>query len=177
MSLQNSKINSVFINFVTLSDIKTLILMKNIFLFIGSLLLLNISVSGQESTMEVTLKYLNEKFAGKCSIEVVNKVLTAKFFDGEKLFREDNVSLKELDVNGIGYDANGKIFFVACKQGLSDCVSRILYVNKISRGYGRLSFPIALDEKGVADMTKAFTDMIKFATDKKHKNNNPPKLY
>lgn len=151
--------------------------MKNIFLFIGALFLLNISANGQENPMEQTLKYLNEKLAGKCSIEVVNKVLTAKFYDGDKLFREDNVSLKELDVNGIGYDAKEKIFFVACKKGLSDCVSRVLYVNKISRGYGRLSFPVILDEKSVVDMTKAFTDMIKFATDKKRKNNNPPKLY
>ncbi len=131
-----------------------------------------ITVSAQEITMEETLAYINKKFGQTCQIDVLRGVLTARYFDGPEVIREDQVLCKSLNLSSMYYDKGSRIFAIDC-TGNSKCVDRQLFVRKIQRDYNRISFPVVLDPKGEQAMKKAMTHMIRLVLEPKYSSSEP----
>ena len=129
-------------------------------------------VNAQEISMEETLGYLNRKLGGGIVVDVERGVIIAKYNQGGQLYREDQVLCKALDLPTMGYDSQEMVFYINC-TGSSKCVDRQLYVRKIQRDYGRLSFPVTLDSKGVEGFKKAFTHMVRLVIEPKYKSSEP----
>ncbi len=145
-------------------------LMKTLFLLLPAFLF-SFSLRAQ-ITMEQTLAYINGKLGAKCTIEVVHGIVIARYYENGTLFREDKVSLKELDLKRMGYEAKDKIFFIPCR-GDDDCVDRKLFDTKIRRQYSRFSFVLDTNKKSVDGMMKAFSHMSKLAASPKYSSSEP----
>lgn len=136
-----------------------------------------IKIQAQEINMEQTLDYINAKISPRCSIEVVKGILIGIYKDGGQVVREDQVNVKDLDINSIKYNATENIFSINCKGAPSKkCVSRELYnigPGEVYRPYARISFETYLDQKSADGLKNAFTHMMRLVMEPKYKSSEP----
>ena len=126
----------------------------------------------QNIDMEQTIDYINRKLGGAVTIEVKRGYIISKYFDNGELYREDHVSSKDLNINSIKYDAENRLLLIDCRNNL-DCVDRQLYIRKISRSYGRISFPVSVNAKSADGLTKAFKHLLKLVENPKYESDEP----
>lgn len=148
--------------------------LRKCFLFSLCLFFPVMKILAQEVTMEQTIAFINKKLGSQCTLEVSHGIINAKYYkpDGT-LYREDKVSTKELDYTKIRFEPEEKVLYVSCKDKYDECVDRQLYITKVHGHYSRLSFVVNPDPKTIESMTKAFSYLIRFATDSKFKTNDP----
>lgn len=138
------------------------------------MLIFDFPLQAQNLGFEETLTYINSKLGEEFTVNVERGIIIANYYtQDKKLYRQDQVNPRDLDTNKIYYDQTEKLFIINCLGTRNKCVDRNLYVNKISRTYSRISFNIALDNKSIAGLKKAFRHLIKLATLSKYKNNEP----
>ncbi len=104
---------------------------------------------------EETMRYINKKLAGKCSLDIIKGVLYATHYENNELVRKDKVKFEALDIKKKGFEDDGVIFFIPCLE--EECVERKLLKDNIKKFYSRISFAIEnTDEKGREGIMKAF---------------------
>jgi hypothetical protein len=126
----------------------------------------------QAITMQQTVDYIRQKLGQSIEIEVAGGYLSARYHDGEAIYREDQVKCTDLSIESIQYDKDARIFSIDCANK-KDCVDRQLVIRKIDRQYGRISFPVDLDEKSAAGLKNAFAHMIRLVQNPKYKSEIP----
>ncbi len=126
----------------------------------------------QAITMQQTLDYIRQKLGKSIEIEVAGGYLSARFLDGETIYREDQVKCTELNIASIQYDKESRLLWIDC-GAKADCVDRQLVVRKIDRQYGRISFPVDLDAKSAEGLKNAFAHMIRLVQNPKYKSETP----
>lgn len=127
---------------------------------------------GQDIDMEQTLEYLNVKLRPTAELTVDRGILVSRYFKNGQIIREDQVMCKDLDMETISYDATAGILSINCRTGLK-CVDRQMFIRKIQRDYGRISFPVKLDAKSIAGTQKALKHMVNLVLDTKYKSAEP----
>lgn len=133
---------------------------------------MNTIAIGQDITMEQTLAYINNKLKPTSELTVDRGILVSRYFQNDQIVREDQAMCKDLDLTSIDYDASSGIFAINCKSG-SKCVDRQMFIRRIQRDYGRISFPVKLDSKSANGMKKAFSHMLNLVLDPKYKSSEP----
>jgi len=127
----------------------------------------------QKLGFDETLSYINSKLGGSIKVTVDRGIVVSSYFENGKLYRDDHMNPRDIDTNKIFYDAAENLFCLNCQGGKNKCVDRNIYVNKISRGYSRMSFMVTLNGKSAAGLRKAFIHLIKLCTQHNYKNNEP----
>lgn len=95
----------------------------------------------QTPDKEATITYLNRLGGDSIVFSLKGAVLTVRMNNKENAtIREDKVNLVDLDTVS-AYEAESKLTFMNCMSGFSDCVTRVLTVQKIKKSYGRISIP------------------------------------
>ena len=91
--------------------------------------------------------------------------IIATFSDesGQKI-REDRVALGYLDTI-VRYDSKEKMIYISTIKGCDNCVTRKLFVQKVKRGYSRMSFTIDGSEKEVKGVRKALVHLIRIGSE------------
>lgn len=131
------------------------------------------SASCQEITMEQTLTYINEKLEGKATVEIERGAIIYKSFKDGEAFREDKVSIKDINAEGIHYDTTEKAVIISCKKGKEQCVDRRLYVTKKRKFYSRLNIIVEQENSSGNAMAKAFKHASMLVLDSKYKSSEP----
>lgn len=129
-------------------------------------------LKAQDIDMEQTLNYINGKLRPVSELTVDRGIIVSRYFNNGQIVREDQVMCKDLDMSSVNYDNQAGILSINCKTG-NKCVDRQMFVRKIQRDYGRISFPVKLDPKSASGMQKAFTHMISLVLDSKYKSSEP----
>jgi len=132
----------------------------------------HLNTHGQAITMEQTLEYINNKLKPTSELTVDRGILVSRYFKNGQIVREDQVMCKDLDMTTVEYDIQSGIFSINCKSA-SKCVDRQMFVRKIQRDYGRISFPVKLNGKSILGMEKAFVHMTKLVLDPKYQSTEP----
>jgi hypothetical protein len=138
-------------------------------LFLFSVLILNYNyLFSQETTLTETLSFINHKLNGKCSVDVVNATIIAKFYEKGKMVREDKIKYTwELDIETTNYDAKESTVNIFCREEYKECVSRKMLIRKVVNSYSRVNFEA--DEKDSESLIIAFNHLIKLASDPTYK--------
>lgn len=135
--------------------------MRKKLFYIVIFLFISLSSMAQSISMEETIRYINNKLGADCSLDVVKGKLMAFYYDKGKLDRKDKVNIAILDTNRIGFEKEGNILFISCKENEYDGVERILLKDNIKKQYSRISFVIPSDDKSVEGMKAAFGHMLR----------------
>lgn len=122
--------------------------------------------------MEQTLSYINGKLRPVSELTVDRGIIVSRYFKSGQIVREDQVMCKDLDMSSVNYDSQAGLLSINCKTG-NKCVDRQMFVRKIQRDYGRISFPVKLDAKSASGMQKALKHMANLVMDPKYKSSEP----
>lgn len=127
----------------------------------------------QDISMEQTLTYINSKLGGNIVLDIAHGNIVATYSENGNEYREDQVYIGDLDSNAIKYINSDNLFVINCKSTKKKCVTRNLFVLKETKTYGRISFPIMLNEKSANGLIKAFKHMIRLVMVKKYESSEP----
>ncbi|MFM7053313.1 MAG: hypothetical protein ACKOX7_01080 [Bacteroidota bacterium] len=129
-------------------------------------------IHSQDIDMEQTLSYINGKLRPVSELTVDRGIIVSRYFKSGQIVREDQVMCKDLDMSSVNYDSQAGLLSINCKTG-NKCVDRQMFVRKIQRDYGRISFPVKLDAKSASGMQKAIKHMVNLVMDPKYKSSEP----
>jgi hypothetical protein len=129
-------------------------------------------IKSQDIDMEQTLNYINGKLRPVSELTVDRGIIVSRYFNNGQIVREDQVMCKDLNMSSVNYDSQAGILSINCKTG-SKCVDRQMFVRKIQRDYGRISFPVKLDPKSASGLQKALKHMVNLVMDPKYKSSEP----
>ena len=115
--------------------------------------------------MPETLTYINEKFQGKCVLELKKSKLIVKFYKKGQLYRQDQVRMDDLDYETVKYKPEEKAVIVRCHDDNTGCMYRELFLDKIKDHYSRLYFTFDFDQRSGESITKAFIHLIRLFQD------------
>ena len=152
-----------------LDDMK---LPKSTLLALSLVALVSNDTKAQEIDMEQTLSYINGKLRPVSELTVDRGIIVSRYFKNGQIIREDQVMCKDLDMSTVSYDNQAGILSINCKTG-NKCVDRQMFVRKIQRDYGRISFPVKLDANSASGMQKALKHMVNLVMDPKYKSSEP----
>ncbi len=127
------------------------------------------ALAAQEPDKRETLEYINAQLGGR--VEVLHKggTLFVMYYDSSRvLYREDRVKTPDLSFD-ILWEPESGLLCVPCLKEYPDCVSREMHVQKIKRGYSRLSIPVANREK-FASLRKALDHLIRMTSENGYKD-------
>lgn len=146
------------------------LLLKGKLLLLVVLMNLFSSVSYSQSPGKAeTVAFINSILGQRTQVELKGGTLFVTFRDENgKIFREDKVPTPDLDLT-INYEEEGKLLVIPCMQDQPECVTRVLVVQKIKRGYGRLSIPVQ-SEKEFYSLKKAFDHLIRTTSENGYKD-------
>jgi hypothetical protein len=120
--------------------------------------------------MEQTLQYINTKFGGSYVVDVQHANIVATYNENGNPFREDQVFISDLDSSSIKYNSAQGMFTCNCKAAHPKCVTRNLFILRETKTYGRISFPVNLNEKSANGLINAFHHLIRLVEIKKYKS-------
>ena len=126
------------------------------------------ALAAQEPDKRETLEYINAQLGGR--VEVLHKggTLFVMYYDSSRvLYREDRVKTPDLSFD-ILWEPESGLLCVPCLKEYPDCVSREMHVQKIKRGYSRLSIPVANREQ-FASLRKAMDHLIRMTSENGYK--------
>ncbi len=147
-----------------------------LFLLKGKLLLLLAGMNlfssfsySQTPGKDETLQFMNQLLGPKTQFVLKGVNLTVSFYDdNSNLVREDKVPTTDLDL-AISYEADAGLLVIPCMKDQPECVTRTLVVQKIKRGYGRLSIPVS-NEKDFTSLKKALDHLIRITSEDGYKD-------
>lgn len=123
----------------------------------------------QSPSKQETVAYINRKLGDKIQVELKGGTLFVTFCDEQqKVVREDKVPTPDLELK-ISYEKEGGLLCIPCFRDQPECVTRTLTVQKIKRGYGRLSIPVT-DEKQYEALRKALDHLIRITSEEGYKD-------
>lgn len=123
----------------------------------------------QTPAKEETVAYINRMLGEQTKVELKGGTLFVTFRDeNNKVVREDKVPTPDLDLK-ITYEQEGGLLCIPCFRDQPECVTRVLVVQKIKRGYGRLSIPVR-SEKDFESLKKAFDHLIRITSEDGYKD-------
>ncbi len=116
-----------------------------------------------------TVSYINRILGERTQVTLKGGTLFVSFRDeNNKVVREDKVPTPDLELK-INYEADGNLLCIPCFRDQPECVTRVLVVQKIKRGYGRLSIPVQ-SEKEYELLRKAFDHLIRITSEEGYKD-------
>jgi hypothetical protein len=116
-----------------------------------------------------TLVFINRLLGEQTRVELKGGTLFVTFRDeNNKVVREDKVPTPDLDLK-ITWEQEGGLLCIPCFRDQPECVTRVLVVQKIKRGYGRLSIPVR-SEKDFESLKKAFDHLIRITSEDGYKD-------
>ena len=116
-----------------------------------------------------TVSYINRILGERTQVALKGGTLFVTFRDeNNKVVREDKVPTPDLELK-ISYEADGNLLCIPCFRDQPECVTRVLVVQKIKRGYGRLSIPVQ-SEKEYELLRKAFDHLIRITSEEGYKD-------
>lgn len=127
----------------------------------------------QDISREQTITYINTKLGGNIVVDISNGNIVATFTDAGQEYREDQVYIGDLDSNAIKYVSFDKLFVINCKATRKKCVVRNFFILKETKAYGRISFPVMLNENAANGLVNAFKHLIRLSLIKKYKSDVP----
>ena len=137
-------------------------------------ILYSTKIHAQEITIKQTITYINEKLAPRCSIDVIKGVLVTVYKEGGEVMREDQVSIGDLDISSVKFNATENMLTINCKGFPGKkCVTKDLYQVKKSNYFPRTSFEVYLNEKSAEGLKNAFIHLIRLITEPKYKSSEP----
>ena len=123
----------------------------------------------QSPTRQETVDYINRILGEKTKVELKGGNIFVTFMDEQrKVIREDKATTPDLELK-ITYEQEGKLLCIPCYRDQPECVTRTLVMQKIKRGYGRLSIPVT-DEKQYETLRKAFDHLIRIVSEEGYKD-------
>lgn len=131
------------------------------------------ALKAQEITMEETVSYINNKLGGSNTIEVLRGEIIASYLENGEPYREDQVAIQDLDSTQIKYLPDQGLFVINCIATQKKCVTRNLFKVRETKTYGRLSFPVNLNNASANGMKNAFLHMIRLVMIRKYKSTTP----
>lgn len=126
------------------------------------------TLAAQEPDKAETLKYINTRLGG--SVELLHKggTLFVVYYDSSRvLYREDRVKTPDLRFD-ILWERESGLLCIPCLQEYPECVSREMHLQKIKRGYSRLSIPVKDFEQFVS-LRKAMDHLIRMTSENGYK--------
>lgn len=123
----------------------------------------------QTPTKQETVAYINRILGNKTQVELKGGNLIITFLnDQQQVVREDKVPTPDLELK-ISYEKEGGLLCIPCFRDQPECVTRVLTVQKIKRGYGRLSIPVD-DEQQYEALRKAIDHLIRITSEEGYKD-------
>ncbi|HOZ89776.1 MAG: hypothetical protein ACO1G2_04890 [Bacteroidota bacterium] len=145
---------------------------RKFFLLLLMLSVFSPALRAQENiTVQQTLDYINQKFAGKYVVSINYGVLIATYFDGETKYREDQAAIKDLDATKVYYNSKAGMLLINCTNPQKKCVTREFLGKRLF--YSRISFPVSYGQKTNDGLVKAFQHLIHLINDKNYENSEP----
>lgn len=150
-------------------DTLLLPLMKGKLLYL--VILMNLfSVISYSQTPErgETVAYINKVLGDRYKVTLKNTNLIVTFYnENGEMVREDKVPTPDLDLT-ITYEAEDGLLCIPCMTDQPECLTRVLTLQKIKKGYGRLSIPVK-DEKAFRSLKIAFEHLIRATSENGYK--------
>lgn len=116
----------------------------------------------QEITKERTINYINDKLKNNCVVDATTNQLTLQFYKAGKIYRQDAVTVKDLNYENVIYKAEENTIAIYCINTDEDCIMRLIYKDNIKKWFSRITINIEnLDEKSINGLIKAFSHLIK----------------
>ena len=102
-----------------------------------------------------TIAYINKVLGDRYKVTCKNTTLLVSFYNEKgEVVREDKVPTPDLDLK-ITYEVEVGLLCIPCMKDQPECLTRLLTLQKIKKGYGRLSIPVK-DEKMFSSLKIAF---------------------
>ncbi len=128
-----------------------------------------LALFGQSPKSGATVDYINSKLGKGFEVKLKGNYLVASYYEnGKDLYREDLMHVKDIDINSIYYNASEQMMIINCIGVKNKCVDRQLYIQKIRRRYGRISFYVKLDTPSADNLTRALKHLIQMTTNSKY---------
>ncbi len=116
-----------------------------------------------------TVAFINKVLGDRTRVELKSGTLFVSFYnENGEMVREDKAPTPDLDL-AITYEPEDNLLCIPCMKDQPDCVTRVLVVQKVKRGYGRLSIPVK-DEKTFLSLQKAFGHLIRITSENGYKD-------
>lgn len=108
----------------------------------------------------VTVAYINKILGDRYRVTCKNTTLVVTFYnENGEVVREDKVPTPDLQLKII-YEAEEGLLCIPCNLDQPECLTRVLTLQKIKKGYGRFSIPVK-DEKTYNSLKIAFEHLIR----------------
>jgi hypothetical protein len=115
-----------------------------------------------------TIAYINKVLGDRYKVTCKNTTLLVSFYNEKgEIVREDKVPTPDLDLK-ITYEAEVGLLCIPCMKDQPECLTRLLTLQKIKKGYGRLSIPVK-DEKMFSSLKIAFEHLIRATSENGYK--------
>lgn len=107
-----------------------------------------------------TIAYINKVLGDRYQVTCKSTTLVVTFYNEKgEVMREDKVPTPDLDLK-ITYEKEDGLLCIPCMLDQPECVTRVLTLQKIKKGYGRFSIPVQ-DEKAFHSLKIAFEHLIR----------------
>ncbi|MBK9401844.1 MAG: hypothetical protein IPN36_13635 [Bacteroidetes bacterium] len=147
----------------------TSVLKSKLLLLVAGMNLFSCLSYSQSPGKGETVEFINKVLGERIQVELKTGTILVSFRDENgNLLREDKAPSPDLDLT-ITYEPEDKLLCIPCMKDQPECVTRTLVVQKIKRGYGRLSIPVA-SEKDFYSLQKAFDHLIRILSENKYKD-------
>lgn len=147
----------------------TSVLKSKLLLLVAGMSLFSSFSYSQSPGKQETVDYMNKILGDRIRVELKSGTILVSFRDENgNLLREDKAPSPDLDL-AITYEPEDKLLCIPCMKDQPECVTRTLVVQKIKRGYGRLSIPVE-NEKDFYALRKAFDHLIRILSENKYKD-------
>lgn len=135
------------------------------------IILMNLfSVKSYSQTPErgETIAYINKILGDRYQVTCKNTTLVVTFYnENGEVVRQDKVPTPDLDLK-ITYEPEDGLLCIPCMKDQPECLTRVLTLQKIKKGYGRFSVPVK-DEKAFNSLKIAFEHLIRATSENGYK--------
>jgi hypothetical protein len=115
-----------------------------------------------------TVAYINKILGDRYRVTCKNTTLVVSFYnENGEIVREDKVPTMDLDLK-ITYEPEDGLLCIPCMKDQPECLTRVLTLQKIKKGYGRFSIPVK-DEKAFNSLKIAFEHLIRATSENGYK--------
>ena len=130
--------------------------------------LIGFTSNAQNITMEKTLDYINQKLAGKYTVDVKKGNLHLECFEKGKIVRKDDIELMAINAEEVIYLEKEKQIVLKCRFDQAECIDRVLPEAGKKTQVSRTAIAVEPDGRTEKGLVNAFIHMTKLIQYKKY---------
>ncbi len=113
---------------------------------------------------EYTVKYINDRLASKCQLQLERKNIVVEFYEKGRLVRVDHIFPESIDPEKIYYSAEEGAVIIKCFEKAGRCIDREIIKLKKKNGYDRCNLITKCAPEDCTGMATAVQHLINLFT-------------